>query len=112
MLITITGANTTKSGWVHLPLESAYVSQHVAFCRPLSDTLSPFLYRYIISEAGGRKRLTAYAYGAGEPGLNLDHVRSLVFPFPPLPEQQEIVRLIDEQFTVIEQNEREIDAAL
>jgi type I restriction enzyme, S subunit len=29
-----------------------------------------------------------------------------------LPEQREIVRLLDEQFTVIEQNEREIDAAL
>jgi type I restriction enzyme S subunit len=32
--------------------------------------------------------------------------------FPSLPEQCEIVRLLDEQFTVIEQNEREIDAAL
>ena len=29
-----------------------------------------------------------------------------------LPEQQEIVRLLDAQFEVIEQNEREIDAAL
>jgi type I restriction enzyme, S subunit len=112
LLITITGANTTKAGWVHLPLEDAYVSQHVALCRPVSDTLSPFLYRYIISEAGGRKRLIADAYGAGKPGLNLDHVRSLVIPIPTLPEQHEIVRLLDEQFTVIEQNEREIDAAL
>ena len=112
LLITITGANTTKAGWVHLPLEDAYVSQHVALCRPVSDKLSPFLYRYIISESGGRKRLTTDAYGAGKPGLNLDHVRSLVIPIPSLPEQQEIVRLLDEQFTVIEQNEREIDAAL
>ncbi len=30
----------------------------------------------------------------------------------PLPEQQEIVRLIDEQFTAIEQNEKEIDHSL
>jgi type I restriction enzyme S subunit len=33
-------------------------------------------------------------------------------PLCSLPEQHEIVRLLDEQFTVIEQNEREIDAAL
>jgi len=33
-------------------------------------------------------------------------------PICALPEQQEIVRLLDEQFTVIAQNEREIDAAL
>jgi len=36
----------------------------------------------------------------------------LAITFPSLPEQKEIVRLLDEQFTVIEQNEREIDAAL
>lgn len=36
----------------------------------------------------------------------------LAIVFPSLPEQREIVRLLDEQFTVVEQNEREIDAAL
>ena len=33
-------------------------------------------------------------------------------PLCPLPEQQEIVRLLDEQFEAIERNERELDAAL
>jgi type I restriction enzyme S subunit len=112
LLITITGANTTKAGWVSTKLDEAYVSQHVALCRPTSDALSPFLYRYIVAEAGGRKKLTTDAYGAGKPGLNLDNVRSLTVPLPSLPEQQEIVRLLDEQFEVIERNEREIDAAL
>lgn len=112
LLITITGANTTKSGWVNTHLEDAYVSQHVALCRPVSDKLSEFIYRFVISSAGGRKKLEKDAYGAGKPGLNLDNVRSLVVPIPSLPEQQEIVRLLDEQFTVIEQNEREIDTAL
>lgn len=36
----------------------------------------------------------------------------LPIPLCSLPEQQEIVRLLDAQFEVIEQNEREIDAAL
>lgn len=112
LLITITGANTTKAGWVNTILEDAYVSQHVALCRPVSDKLSEFIYRFVISSAGGRKKLEKDAYGAGKPGLNLDNVRSLVVPIPSLPEQQEIVRLLDEQFTVIEQNEREIDTAL
>ena len=35
-----------------------------------------------------------------------------MIPLRPLPEQREIVRLLDEQFEVIERNEREIDAAL
>jgi type I restriction enzyme S subunit len=33
-------------------------------------------------------------------------------PLCSLPEQQEIVRLLDEQFEAIERNERELDAAL
>ena len=37
---------------------------------------------------------------------------SLPVPVPSVEEQKEILRLLDEQFTVIEQNEREIDAAL
>ena len=39
-------------------------------------------------------------------------MRELHIPLCSLPEQQEIVRLLEAQFTVIEQNEREIDASL
>jgi len=44
--------------------------------------------------------------------LHLEDIRKLPTSLPSLPEQQEIVRFLDEQFTAIEQNEREIDAAL
>ena len=37
---------------------------------------------------------------------------SLPVPVPPVEEQKEILRLLDEQFEVIERNEREIDGAL
>ncbi len=52
--------------------------------------------------------------GINDSGVNITQTSflQLVVPIPSLPEQQEIVRLLDEQFTVIEQNEREIDAAL
>ena len=52
--------------------------------------------------------------GINDSGVNLTQTAflQLAFPIPHLPEQREIVRLLDEQFTVIEQNEREIDAAL
>lgn len=51
-------------------------------------------------------------HGATMDVLNLATIQTLPFPLCSLPEQQEIVRLLDEQFTVIEQNEREIAAAL
>ncbi len=52
--------------------------------------------------------------GISESGLSLTHTKigTVEIPLCSLPEQQEIVRLLDEQFTVIEQNEREIDTAL
>ncbi len=44
--------------------------------------------------------------------LSVSKVQRLPVPLCSLPEQQEIVRLLDEQFEVIERNERELDAAL
>jgi len=49
---------------------------------------------------------------AGQSGVSGGDVKAMPVPLCSLPEQREIVRLLDEQFTVIEQNEREIDAAL
>lgn len=43
---------------------------------------------------------------------HLEDLRLARVPLCSLPEQQEIVRLLDEQFEVIERNERELDAAL
>jgi type I restriction enzyme S subunit len=47
-----------------------------------------------------------------QPNLSPKDLSDTPFPLCSLPEQQEIVRLLDEQFTVIAQNEQEIDAAL
>lgn len=52
--------------------------------------------------------------GISESGLSLTHTKigTVEIPLCSLPEQQEIVRILDEQFEVVERNEREIDAAL
>jgi type I restriction enzyme S subunit len=91
VLITITGANVTKTGLVDRYLETGYVSQHVALCRPTCDLLPEFLYWYLLSEAGGRKQLNEAAYGAGKPGLNLENIRNVVIPLPSLEEQKAVV---------------------
>ncbi len=49
---------------------------------------------------------------AGQSGVSGGDVKAMPVPICSLPEQQEIVRLLDEQFEVIERNEREINAAL
>ena len=49
---------------------------------------------------------------AGQSGVSGGDVKAMPVPICPLPEQHEIVRLLDEQFEAIGRNEREIDAAL
>ena len=58
-----------------------------------------------MAPAGGREELVERAYGSGKPGLNLDNIRSLSIPVPPLAEQHRIVAKVDELMTLCDQLE-------
>jgi type I restriction enzyme S subunit len=62
----------------------------------------------------GRLQIMNHSTGNQESMRNIgqERVASILLPICSLPEQQEIVRILEEQFTAIEQNEQEIDAAL
>ena len=105
ILITITGANVTKSALVEELLEDAYVSQHVALVRLRDARLAKFLFYFVVSPTDGRKQLQAAAYGQGKPGLNLDNIRDVLVDLPPLAEQQEIVRRVETLFALADQIE-------
>ena len=79
----------------------------------IDDERKSFLLQYLRSHQG-RREIEKRSTGNQESMRNIgqERIRSIVIPDCSLPEQQEIVRLLDEQFTVIEQNEWEIDAAL
>ena len=95
LLIVITGAGVTTPAVLRQDLGEAYVSQHVGLVR-LSDTsLSPWILLCLMAQEGGRGELVERAYGAGRPGLNLDNIRSLSVPVPPLAEQNRIVTKVD-----------------
>ena len=48
-----------------------------------------------MADAGGRENLSNALMEAGKPGLNLDNIRSLSVPLPPLAEQHRIVAKVD-----------------
>lgn len=112
LLITITGANVTKTAFVASDIGTAYVSQHVALARPVAGSNTEFLYWYLVSEAAGRKQLTASAYGAGKPGLNLENIRSLTVPLPSADEQTEIVTRINAILSIERNVRAQIDCQL
>jgi type I restriction enzyme S subunit len=111
LLITITGANVTKSALVPKNLDEAYVSQHVALVRLLLPGLAPWVQLWTISPAHGRRQLLDAAYGAGKPGLNLDNIRGLKVSLPPESEQHEIVRRVEALFRVADVIEKHVAAA-
>lgn len=111
LLITITGANVTKAALVDVDLEEAYISQHVALARLVDPAVERFVFLWTISPLHGRAKLLADAYGAGKPGLNLDNIREMVVPLPPLSEQREIVRRVEALFKLAEAIERRVEAA-
>jgi type I restriction enzyme S subunit len=111
MLVTITGANVTKTALLDREIGEAYVSQHVALVRPADARIGPWLHLWTISPAHGRKHLTDEAYGAGKPGLNLDNIRDMVVALPPLPEQAEIVRRVEALFALADAIEARVRAA-
>ena len=108
VFITITGANVTKTGYLDRDLGEAYVSQHVALCRPIDPTMSEYLYFWIISKAGGRRDLEKAAYGAGKPGLNLDNLRTLRVPVASHEEMPLIVAAIRSNLASIQSLEADI----
>lgn len=76
------------------------------------DTISA---NFLVRCFGARyffKQLEQVVHGVGRPRINTTQLGESFIPLCSLPEQQEIVRLLDAQFEMIERNEREIDAAL
>ncbi len=94
LLVTITGANVTKSAVVENEPPEAYINQHVGLVRLSEIENASYLHLWLTSPAHGRAQLLEAAYGAGKPGLNLTNLRNVAVFLPPADEQQEIVRRV------------------
>jgi type I restriction enzyme S subunit len=67
---------------------------------------------YLHSEFG-RRRLTRKAkWAVNQASINQEDVKSTPLPLPPLPEQEAIVELVEDQMSVIDHLEADIDANL
>ena len=83
------------------------VIRHQPYCRDYSVYLL-WLYRFFYMSG----KFAQVAGGVGINHLGAFKFAQIALPLCSLAEQQEIVRLLEERFTAIEQQEREIDSAL
>jgi type I restriction enzyme S subunit len=111
LLVVITGAGVTNPALLQTDLGEAYVSQHVALIKPTDTALSGWLLLCLMAPLGGRAELVTRAYGAGKPGLNLDNIRSLAIPLPPLAEQRRIIAKVDGLMAICDQLETQLKTA-
>ena len=107
-LVTCIGATIGKSG---MAVVECATNQQINTISP-EVCLEPLFVYYAAIAPSFNGLVKSQASATTLPILNKSKFEALPFPLCSLPEQQEIVRLLDEQFTVIAQNEREIDAAL
>ena len=110
ILITITGANVTKAARIEEQLPEAYISQHIALTRPRIPKMSKWLHLCFISHGSARGVLEQLAYG-DKPGLNLNNIRDLVLPIPPLAEQRRIVAKVDQLMKLVDALEAQLAAS-
>ena len=85
---------------------------HLIRSRCFPSANHSFILMFLLSPQGREQIEKQAASTSGLHTLSVSKVHALSVPLCSLPEQQEIVRLLDEQFEVIEQNEHEIGAAL
>jgi len=110
ILISIT-ADVGMVALVRDEIGEAYVNQHVAIARPVTNVFKPYLAWYLASRKGGQIQFQDLQRGATKVGLGLDDIRSVAISFPPIEEQQEIVRRVESMFKLAETIEKRVAAA-
>lgn len=105
LLVTITGANVTKTALVEHELPEAYVNQHIGLVRLKNSELAPIIHLVLVAPNAGRKQLEEAAYGAGKPGLNLQNLKDVAFDLPEKEERAEIIRRASNLLSLADQIE-------
>lgn len=93
-------------------LESAFVNQHIALCRPKNDFNKKYVGYWIISKSGGNLYLNKLRKGATKAGLGLDDIKDFPVPMAPFAEQKKIVQEVESRLSVCNKIEESIESSL
>ena len=111
LLLSVT-AYIGAVGVVPLGFEEAYVSQHVARCKPLRRVHAKWL-GYVLLSSIGQTHGQMCLYGGTKDGLSLEDVRNYPILIPPRDEQDRLVRWIDRELALLtimgDQTDKQID---
>lgn len=101
LLIAMSGATTGKNG-VYMSANIAYLNQRVGNIKVKNKELLIEKFRnfYI---ANMQNEILNTAYGGAQPNISSQKMSVMIFPLPPLSEQQRIVERIEELFAKLDE---------
>lgn len=100
LLIAMSGATTGKIG-IHHTEQVLLLNQRVGLFKPQQTLNKQFLYYFLSTKVEESLSISA---GAAQPNLSTEQIKSFKIPVPPLLEQQRIVSILDQAFSVIERS--------
>ncbi|MEI9476185.1 MAG: restriction endonuclease subunit S [Deltaproteobacteria bacterium] len=110
ILISIT-ADVGMIAVVPEEFEEAFINQHIALAKPVSNVESAYIAWYLCSRPG-QKQLHKLQRGATKTGLGLDDIRSVNIPLPPLEEQSAIISQVEQRLSIADEIDKGLNANL
>lgn len=92
-------------------LEKGAIASSLVIIRPPALILSTYLHTYVMSPLG-TQMIQFFDNGSAQPNLAADSVGKYRFPLPPIAEQEAIVDAVEDQLSIIDHLEADLDAKL
>lgn len=102
VLLNITGASIGRASIVPAPFSRANVNQHVCILRPVKSLVTSQYLHLLLCSCQAKDQISSLENGTSREGLNFSQVGGLLFAFPPVHEQAEIVASVESKVKAID----------
>ena len=102
VLLNITGASIGRASIVPTPFPKANVNQHVCILRPIRNLVTSEYLHLLLCSRQAKDQISSLENGTSREGLNFPQVGGLLFAFPPVGEQAEIVAAVGGKVNAID----------
>ncbi len=111
VLVGITGQGKTRGMSSKLTFR-ATINQHLVYVKPYADSINVDYLHHIFERAYAYLRNESDAGGSTKGAITCSQIENLAIPLPPLAEQEQIVRFVDEDYSRISRLQKKVKAAL
>ena len=112
VLLNITGASIGRTSIVPTPFPPANVNQHVCILRPIKSLVIPEYLHLLLCSRQAKDQISSLENGTSREGLNFQQVGRLLFAFPSVGEQVEIVSAVAKKVERIDQQVEKVLSAI